>query len=61
MVGALVDLDQLANRTMQIGDRVRIDGTEYIVEHWDVARMADPNAKLRLGIMVREATRDNAG
>lgn len=58
---ALVDPEQLGNQTMQIGDRVRIDGTEYIVEHYDVPRMADPNARLRLGIMVREATLDDNG
>ncbi len=45
---------------MTIGDHVTIDGTEYIVEAWDVPRMGDPNTKLRLAIMVCEATRDDA-
>ena len=56
---AVVDLEQLGDQTFQIGDRIRIDGTEYIVVNWDVPRRADPNAEMRLAIMVREAPHGN--
>ncbi|MCV7068675.1 hypothetical protein H7H51_28515 [Mycolicibacterium farcinogenes] len=51
---AVVDLGQLGNQTLRIGDRVSIDGAEYLVEHCDVIRRADPDAEVRWGIVVRK-------